>query len=158
MTEPQVIILKATAEDAREILALQKLAFRDEAELYNDWSIPPLTQTLEEIQKQFEDHAFLKAMLGSQLVGSVRARLEEGTCHIGRLMVHPEWQRCGIGTRLMKEIEMRFPTVQRFEVFTGSKSEANIRLYQRLGYEAFVSLAVSPQMKLVYLQKRQATQ
>lgn len=148
------MILKATADDASEILALQKLAFRGEAELYDDWSIPPLTQTLEEIQKQFEDHTFLKALMGSQIVGSVRARLEEDTCFVGRLIVHPEWQRGGIGTRLMREIEARMAGARQFEVFTGSRSEGNIRFYNRLGYEACVSLAVSPRMTLLYMRKK----
>lgn len=155
MADSQAIILKATAADAREILALQKLVFREEAELYDDWEIPPLTQTLEDLQREMQEQVFLKALLGTQIIGAVRARLEEITCHIGRLMVHPEWQRCGIGTRLMKEIEARFPVVRRFEVFTGSRSEGNIRLYRRLGYEPFVSLATSPKLTLVYLQKRQ---
>lgn len=150
-----LLILTATVADAREILALQKLAFRSEAELYNDWSIPPLTQTLEDIQAQFKDHTFLKAIKGAQIVGSVRARLEEGTCQIGRLIVNPEWQRCGIGTQLMHQIERRFARAQQFEVYTGSRSEGNIRLYARLGYEACVNLAVSPRVTLVYMRKKQ---
>lgn len=152
-----VMIVKATRDDAREILALQKLAFRSEAELYDDWSISPLTQTLEDIQAQFNDHVFFKAIIGSQIVGSVRARLEEDTCHVGRLMVHPEWQRGGIGTRLMREVESRFSQARQFEVFTGSKSEGNIRFYTRLGYEPCVSLAVSPRMTLLYLRKNQSS-
>ena len=36
----------AMIEDAAEILALQKLAYRSEAEIYNDFSIQPLLQTL----------------------------------------------------------------------------------------------------------------
>ena len=39
-------ITQATAEDAAAILALQRLAYQSEAEVYGDFSIPPLTQTL----------------------------------------------------------------------------------------------------------------
>ena len=38
----------ATQDDAEELLSLQKISFRSEAELYNDFSITPLLQTLEE--------------------------------------------------------------------------------------------------------------
>ena len=38
----------AMIQDAEEILALQKLAYRSEAEIYEDYSIAPLIQTLEE--------------------------------------------------------------------------------------------------------------
>jgi ribosomal protein RSM22 (predicted rRNA methylase) len=37
-----VIIERATIKDAEEILDLQKLAYKSEAEIYNDYAIPPL--------------------------------------------------------------------------------------------------------------------
>jgi hypothetical protein len=38
-----MIIETSNKDDLREILALQKLAYQSEAELYDDHSIPPLT-------------------------------------------------------------------------------------------------------------------
>ena len=45
-----MILERATIEDAKEILDLQKLAYRSEAEIYYDDTLPPLTQTREEIR------------------------------------------------------------------------------------------------------------
>lgn len=42
-------IVQASVTDAEEILKLQKLAYQIEAERYNDYNIPPLKQTIEEI-------------------------------------------------------------------------------------------------------------
>ena len=53
-------IVPADVSDAAEILELQKLAYQSEAVLYDDWSIPPLTQTLDEIKKDFDEMTFLK--------------------------------------------------------------------------------------------------
>ena len=36
------------AVDAAEILELQRIAYQSEAEIYNDYSIQPLTQSLEQ--------------------------------------------------------------------------------------------------------------
>ena len=47
-------ILDATIDDAPEILSLQKLSYLSEAQMYNDYDIPPLTQTLEELKADFE--------------------------------------------------------------------------------------------------------
>jgi len=58
----QLEIIQATLEDAIEILVLQKLAYQSEARIYNDWTIPPLLQTAEEIQDEFSTHVFLKAI------------------------------------------------------------------------------------------------
>ena len=58
--------------DAGDILALQKVAYQSEATLYQDWTFPPLTQTLLEIEAEFETRIFLKAILEEGIVGSVR--------------------------------------------------------------------------------------
>ena len=148
-------ILPADISDAAEILALQKLAYQSEAALYGDWSIPPLTQTLDEIKKEFDEMTFLKVCDSGRLIGSVRASIHEGTCYIGRLMVHPEFQREGIGTRLVLAIETEFPDARRFELFTGSRSEGNIRLYVKLDYRIFHTDRLSAQVDLVFMEKLQ---
>lgn len=147
-------IERAIISDAEEILSLQKLAYRSEAEIYNDFNIPPLVQTLESIEKDFENQYFLKAVMDGKIIGSVRAYTKEGTCYIGRLIVHPDFQNRGIGTDLMNEIERIFNTCRRFELFTGDKSERNLYFYQKLGYKIFKKAKITDQTMIVYLEKK----
>jgi GNAT superfamily N-acetyltransferase len=104
----QISIIEANSEDAAEILALQKVAYQTEAELYEDWTIPPLTQTLSQIEAEFATKIFLKAVLADRIVGSVRASFDRGTCFIGRLIVNPDYQGKGIGTQRMQKVETFF--------------------------------------------------
>ena len=129
-------ISRAKIEDAQEILELQKLAYQREAELYNDHTIPPLTQTFEEMRAQFKDHVVLKTVFEGEIIGTVRAYEEGGICHIGRLAVHLKMQNRGIGTMLIQEIEKHFDC-RHFELFAGSNSHNNIHLYKKLGYSIF---------------------
>jgi len=151
--EPGVHIERAVTEDAAAILALQKLAYMSEARIYDDWNLPPLTQTHESLLEEFANSVVLKALDGDHLAGSVRAREDSGTCLIGRLVVTPNLQGRGIGTRLMHEIEAWFPRAPRFELFTGGRSEGNLRLYQRLGYRPCREQVLTPVVTLVYLEK-----
>lgn len=148
-----MIIEQAEVEDAREILALQKLAYRSEAAIYDDYAIPPLTQTPEGIEADFENQLFLKASINRRIIGSVRAYMRQGTCFIGRLIVHPDFQNQGIGTELMNEIEKRFSQAKRYELFTGHRSERNLRLYQKLGYKVFKSERITEKLTLVFMEK-----
>ena len=152
-----MIIEKATVSDAEELLALQKLAYRSEAEIYNDFSIPPLIQTLESMKEDFKNQLFLKALLDRRIIGSVRAYSKEKTCYIGRLIVHPDFQNRGIGTRLMNDIERIFNDCKRFELFTGDKSERNLRLYQELGYRIFKASKIMDQTNIVFLERKAET-
>ena len=149
-----ILVERATASDAEEILALQKLAYRSEAEIYDDYKIPPLVQTLESIEKDFESQRFLKALMNGRIIGSVRAYSKEGTCYIGRLIVHPDFQNRGLGTKLINEIERIFRTCKRFELFTGVRSEKNLYLYQKLGYKIFKTANITDQTTIVFLEKR----
>jgi len=132
-----MVITQATPADAAEILALQKLAYHREAERYNDYNLPPLTQTLTEIQVDFAKMVVLKAAVDDKIVGSVRAYTLDGACFVGRLIAHPACQNQGIGTRLMREIEGAFKEVRRFELFTGHSSEEPLHIYRKLGYTEF---------------------
>ncbi len=127
-------ILRATVADAAEILALQKLAYLSEAELYDDYTIPPLTQTIGELVADFGRKTFLKAVEDRRIIGSVNAFMNEGRCLIGRLMVHPDFRGRGIGSRLMEAVEAMFADARVWELFTGELSVKNIRLYEGLGY------------------------
>jgi len=84
--------------------------------------------------EDFGSYVFLKALFNGSIVGSVKARLNENACFIGRLIVSPEYQGRGIGRQLMAEIERRFPGVEKYKLGTGKKSAKNIRFYQALGY------------------------
>jgi len=148
-----MMITEATIADAEVILDLQRVAYQSEAHLYDDFNLPPLAQTIAELRASFADHTFLKAVIDERIVGTVRARVEKGTCHIGRLIVLPEYQRQGIGSALMAGIEKLFPHVERFELFTGEKSTGNLRLYKRLGYTETQRKAVSANVVLVFMEK-----
>lgn len=149
-----MIIEQALERDLLDILELQKLAYQSEAEIYNDYSIPPLTQTLDEIKEDFTFQVFLKAVIKNKIIGSVRAYKEEDTLYIGRLIVHPDFQNQGIGKRLLKEIEAKFNDVKRFELFTGYKSKKNLNLYRKFGYSIFKSEKISENLTLDYLEKK----
>jgi ribosomal protein S18 acetylase RimI-like enzyme len=146
-------ITYASAEDAVAILELQKLAYQSEAKLYDDFSIPPLIQTMEELEMDFNHQVFLKTQIESKIIGSVRGYQSGNTCYIERLIVHPNHQGQGIGIALMESFESCFGQVQRFELFTGNKSDRNIHLYERLGYKIFKSTEINKNLSFVFMEK-----
>ena len=149
-----ITICEASEQDAAEILAVQKLAFHGQSVLYNDFTLPPLTQTREELVRDFKTHAFLKALSDGKIVGSVRGCVEGDTCFISRLIVHPDYQSRGIGKKLMHAIESKFSNARRYELFTGHKSEKNLALYTRLGYREFARKPQGTNVTLICLEKR----
>lgn len=146
-------VQRAILSDCQEILSLQKLAYISEAEIYDDFEIAPLVQTLHEIEDEFCKKVFLKVVLYGKIIGSVRGFTEKGTCYIEKLIVHPNFQNYGLGTLLLKELEKVFSDCERYELFTGHRSQKNLRLYTKLGYKEFKILWVTSNLAFVFLEK-----
>ncbi len=150
------MIEKAKESDLSEILFIQKKAFLEVARQFSieETTLPPLRQTYEEINSEFSESLFLKAVDNGKIVGSVRATGKDDTCHIKRLVVLPEYQNRGIGTKLMREIEGSFQDqVQRYELFTGSRDERNRHLYKKLGYRIFKEEKLNNAITFIFMEK-----
>ncbi|MEV7774147.1 GNAT family N-acetyltransferase [Kitasatospora sp. NPDC086791] len=152
-----VIISAAAAEDAEQILKLQYLGYQPEAELYGDWAIEPLTQTLESLRADLTEQHVLVARLGGEVVGTVRGRVDaDGVGRIGRLVVHPRMQRHGLGGRLLDALERRLAedgAVSAYRLFAGHRSLGNLRLYARQGYRQTRVEQVNSRLSFVHLEK-----
>lgn len=101
----------------------------------------------------FNSKVFLKTQAESKIIGSVRGYQAGNTCYIERLIVHPNHQGQGIGKALMESVESRFGQAERFELFTGNKSDRNIHLYERLGYKIFKNAEINKNLSLVFMEK-----
>ncbi|MFF3408147.1 GNAT family N-acetyltransferase [Streptomyces sp. NPDC002742] len=152
-----VTISAATEQDAEQILKLQYLCYQSEAELYGDYGIEPLTQPLDSLRAELAGGTVLVARLGDEVVASVRGAVDaDGTARINKLIVHPRMQRHGLGGRLLDAIETRLGaggTAKSFELFTGHRSERNLRLYLKHGYAPVSREQVGERMTLVTLAK-----
>lgn len=135
-----------------ELLTLQRAAYASEAQLYDDPRLPALVQTLDELVDELAGSRCLAALAGSRLVGAVRSRERDGVLHIGRLVVAPDLQGRGIGTRLLAAAEQS-TGLPRATLFTGARSAANLRLYRRHGYAESGREPVHPGLELVHLTK-----
>ncbi|MFI5679663.1 GNAT family N-acetyltransferase [Streptomyces cellulosae] len=152
-----VTISAATAQDAEQIFRLQYLCFQSEAALYGNYRIDPLVQTLDSVREELAADCVFVARLGDEVVGSVRGRVtEDGSAAIGKLCVHPRLQGHGIGARLLRAAESALAEergAKKFRLFTGHRSEGNLRLYRRVGYETVGTSKGADGVEMIVLEK-----
>ncbi|GGZ08067.1 GNAT family N-acetyltransferase [Streptomyces poonensis] len=156
-----VTISVATAKDAEQIFRLQYLCFQSEAALYGNYRIGPLVQTLDSVREEVVSDCVFVARLGDEVVGSVRGRIaDDGTASIGKLCVHPRLQGHGIGARLLRAAESTLAEERgatRFRLHTGHRSEGNLRLYRRVGYETVGTSKGEDGVPMIVLEKAAPT-
>ena len=130
-------VVRLTDSDAGELLTLQRAAYVPEAQHYRDPDLPPLTETLDELRAALvsPDVVALGIRERGRLVAAVRLRFADDVAHLGRLVVAPDLQGQGLGSRLLRACEDVLPAgVREIRLFTGSDSGPTIRLYERFGY------------------------
>lgn len=144
-------VTPALAGDAPELLILQRCCWVSEAQLNLALDLPPLVESLIDVRESFDLWTTFVVRARGRLVGSVRARHDDGDWRIGRLMVAPDLQGRGLGRWLLGYIESKAPPEARaFELCTGARSAANLRRYRNAGYRP---TAAQPEPGVVVLRK-----
>jgi ribosomal protein S18 acetylase RimI-like enzyme len=137
---------------ARDVLALQRRAYRVEAGLIGSDGIPPLTESLDELQRS--DETFLGAVVDGVLAGVVSWKRDGDTLDIHRLAVDPAYFRRGIGAELVRRAEAAEPEAVRVIVQTGAANEPAKTLYRREGFAEVGEREVAPGLWVTLFEKR----
>lgn len=146
-------MIKANKKDLKEILELQYISFKSEAEMIGSTDIPALKQTYEGIVEDFH-HGMILKLLNEEdkIIGSVRAFETGDSIEIARLMVHPDYRRKGLATLLLEEIE-KYYRGKRLELYTCTRSLCNIVLYESAGYTQYKTIRGDSELDFVYFEK-----
>jgi ribosomal protein S18 acetylase RimI-like enzyme len=142
----------ARGEIASAVLDLQRRAYRIEAELIGSDEIPPLRESLEQLQASGE--TFLGAYLDGMLVGTISWRVVDGVIDLHRLVVDPGSHRAGIGTALVRAALAADPNAERAIVQTGAANEPAKQLYRREGFAEIDEIEVAPGLRVTRFAKR----
>ena len=147
------VISRISDRDAGEVLTVQRAAFVSEAAIYGSVDMPPLTQTLSELEAELRSESGFTARIDGRLVGAIRFVEKDGLLLIGRIAIAPDMQGEGIGRSLLEAAEQS-STADEAELFTGSLSEANLRLYEACGYQEHERVPDGDGTEQVFLRKR----
>jgi GNAT superfamily N-acetyltransferase len=137
---------------AAQLLVLQRDAYRVEAELIRSDEIPPLGETLAELQAARE--TFLGAFVAGVLTGAVSWRLDGETIDLHRLVVRPAHFRKGVGAALVRAAVAAEPGARQAVVQTGAANAPAIALYLQEGFVRIGDVEPVPGLRVARFRKR----
>jgi ribosomal protein S18 acetylase RimI-like enzyme len=141
----------ALQPEAVRVLELQRVSYRIEADLIGSSLIPPLRETLEELQSS--DELFHGWFESGRLLGFISHKLADGLLDIHRVAVHPDGFRRGIAKQLLKFVFNLEPSATRAIVQTGSLNVPACKLYLSFGFEILERKEVAPGLELTLFAK-----
>ena len=133
------LIAKATPADVGDLLTCTHACWLREGILNDTLTIPAQHETVESLMASLHEWDTYVLRHDGRFIGSVRGKLVDDTWHIGRLMVVPDLHGRGLGRALLEFIQEVAPSdATRFELFTGTGSEHNLKLYKKAGFRGVV--------------------
>lgn len=130
IADKKYTIREMSTEDIKELLQLERTVYAGEL---------PWTRSafLAELYSRYA-HLYLCVLYQNKIIGFIGSRASLDDLHITHIAIHPDFQKKGIGSFLLKEVEA-FGYRQHCQTISLEVRISNIdakRLYRKLGYEA----------------------
>lgn len=124
---------------AESIMKLQRASYKIEAKLIGYDEIPPLQETVSDLQTSTE--TFYGYFLHNNLVGIISFRVSHHILDIHRMAVYPNYFRKGIADNLLRFIEsLNNNGIRSIIVSTGKENRPAINLHLKNNYTKKVIL------------------
>lgn len=129
------MLARATADDAAELLVLQRCCAVELAIENATFEVPPMHETLDDVRAWIASCAAWVVRLDGRLIGAARGARHGQAWEVGRLMVAPDLAGRGLGRWLLEVAEASAPgDVDSVVLFTGVRSARKLTMYERAGY------------------------
>ncbi|MFN8459347.1 MAG: GNAT family N-acetyltransferase [Anaerolineae bacterium] len=137
---------------AWQIYTLQQAAYHIESQIIGYPTLPPLMESLEDLQQSGEQ--FLAFQAAGQLAGVLSYTHSPNALEICRMMVSPAYFRRGIAGKLLQAVETIEPNINQIVVSTAAQNQPALSLYQKYGYRQTFTTTLPDGLKLVTLHKQ----
>lgn len=140
-------------DELAKLVALQRAAYRVEADLIGTHVIPPLRETVVDLRASGE--TLWGYYADGELAGAIGFKREGDLLDIYRLAVSPAHFRCGIAGALVAhvETEARASGVRRVIVSTGAANAPAVAFYQHAGFRPTHQREVVPGLLVAHFEK-----
>ena len=150
-------LVKANIADAEELLKMQKTAFEELLNKYEDYETSPANEPLEKVIKRLNEPFTYFYFIESdgKKIGAVRVvdKKSSEPKHISPIFILPEYRNCGYAQTAIRQAETIHGSYG-WEIDTILQEPANCRLYEKMGYCKTGKIRViSPKLTLVYYKK-----
>jgi ribosomal protein S18 acetylase RimI-like enzyme len=145
-------ILKATVEDASQLIKVQNESFYEDYIKYED--CPSYQESIENMLDMISHAIVYKIIVDQELVGDVIIRKRGNhNYYLRTIAITPKYQNKGIGKIAVKHVESDNPDGTIWTLITPEGAKKNKKFYESLGYVAIGSEKRSNKLTLIRYMK-----
>ncbi|CAM3966693.1 GNAT family N-acetyltransferase [Cohnella lubricantis] len=143
-------------ETAELVWSLQHAAYRIEANLIGVTDLPPLRETVADLEACAGTETFWGCWTeDGELAAAVSAETgdEAGSSTVCRVMVHPDYFRQGLASKLLSVMMAEYAPGSDWDVTAEVRNEPALSLYAKLGFLPAETFCPAPGIAMVRMRK-----
>jgi len=156
--EMKLQLREATEKDISLIHQMQKSAFYDLLEKYQDYKTNPGSETEEVVRDKFYQENtkyFLIILNMKDVCGAIRIVTEEKYYRISPIFIIPQYQNKGIAQKVFRIIEDEYTQKDTWSLSTIKEEGRNCHIYEKNGYKRTgKEEKIKEGMTLIYYEKK----
>ena len=148
-----LVFRKSTMGDIELLLSIQKAAFQEDFEKYEDFETNPACEISEKLAENIQKYHHYTILDGEIVIGAIDVRGNDERMHIDKVFISPIIQNKGAGSAAIQFLEAQFPNVKLWTLYTPHLSFRNHYFYEKFGYNKTKEVQLTPKLILFKYEK-----
>ncbi|WP_066367594.1 GNAT family N-acetyltransferase [Neobacillus fumarioli] len=151
----EVKINKTSLTEADKLLSIQREVFASDLKKYKDYDTSPATETIDFFKYRINHSYHYTMFVDGKIAGGVCiVKVSDTHYRLFRIFLSPSYQNIGLGSKILAQIEKKFPQVKTWSLDTPKDNRRNRHFYEKLGYRKTGEFAVNERLILIEYEKK----
>ena len=147
-------ILPSKNTEAYELLKIQREAFYSDLMKYKDYDTNPATESLEYFLFRMQNSLHYSIFVEDKLAGGICIVIQTYThYYLSSIFLSSRFQNKGLGSKIVQELERRFPHVRKWSLHTPKDDHRNRHFYEKLGFKKTGKEPINQYLTLINYEK-----
>ncbi|MED3562037.1 GNAT family N-acetyltransferase [Bacillus xiapuensis] len=147
-------IVSSKYEEANELFRIQKEAFHSEIIKYKDYHSSPATESWNNFVFRMLTTSHFSIYVNDKLAGGICiVKQADNHNYLYRIFLGSEYQNDGLGSKILRQLEYRYPEVKKWSLDTPKDNQRNRHFYEKLGYKKTGEQIINKYLTLIDYEK-----
>ncbi|MDF2670157.1 MAG: hypothetical protein K0R67_2463 [Paenibacillus sp.] len=126
---------RASPHHAEALHRIQKAAFQEDLDTYQDFETNPACETLDQMVHKIDKHDYFAIYFEEGLVGGVAVRqTADHEYRLSPIYLSPDFQNKGLGTQIFTSLFAVYQDARSWSLDTPKMNKRNGHFYEKLGF------------------------
>jgi len=148
-------ITRTKMSEAEALLKIQREAFLSDLKKYKDYDTSPAAELLDFFKYKLNHSIHYTIFLNGKIVGGICiVKITDIHYRLFRIFLNPAIQNRGLGSKILTQIEKKFPHVKEWSLDTPKDNTRTRHFYEKFGYKKTKEFKVNDRLTLIEYEKK----